>query len=135
MPLAFTVLATEHHGQGAGIELGGNPDQRTDPHPEDGTGATHGDGNGHAGYIAHAQCAGEGGAESLEMGQLPGIIAVRFAPKQTYALWQVAVGQQAGIEQKKEAATHQQDHQRWSPEKADQLAHDRFELFDRIHGP
>ena len=94
-----------------------------------------GDGNGHAGYIAHAQRAGEGGAESLEMGQLPGIIAVRFAPKQTYALWQVAVGQQAGIEQKKEAATHQQDHQRWPPEKADQLAHDRFELFDRIHGP
>ena len=41
----------------------------------------------------------------------------------------------SGIEQKKEAATHQQDHQRWSPEKADQLAHDRFELFDRIHGP
>ena len=68
------------------------------------------------------------------MRELTGIIAVRFAPQQAHALRQVAVGQQAGIEQEEQTAAHRQDDQRWSPEKADNLTHGCFELFHRIHG-
>ncbi len=135
LKLALAVPAPVHHRQGAGVELGGDAEQRAHPHPEDGAGAAHRDGHRHAGHIAHAQGAGQGGAQRLEMRQRALVLAVRRAEQQPHAVRQMPVRQQPGIEQEEEAPADQQGDQWRAPQKPHQGPQGGVQSFEEvIHG-
>ena len=131
---ALAVVAAVHHGEGGGIEFGGDADQRGDPHPEHRAGAADGNGNGNTGDIAEAESAGKRCGERLCMGQMAGVLRTIVAPaQQRDGMAEMAERAQAGIQGQEYAAAHQQQQHRCAPHCVGKLVQGYFHGFKQVH--
>ena len=75
-PFAPLIPAAEEKAQHVFRIIGHHADDGGDPHPENGAGAAHGNGVGHAGDVSRADGGGQGGAQGLELGDGMPVVAV-----------------------------------------------------------
>src|SRR5690625_4633625 len=116
LDMAFGIFAPVHNRKGAGKEFGGDPDKSADPHPKDGAGPAHSNGNSHSADISQPDSGGEGTRKSLEMINVTGIVrVVILAPENIKRVPEIPKGSKARIDHKKESAATEQENKRESP--------------------
>ena len=108
LELSQIISSAVHNTKGAGEKFCGNADDCRNPHPKYSPGTARNDGECNPSHVPQTHSIGEGGSQRLHMGEFSGLVRrIVLAKHDRKGMAEVAVGQRAGGDQKKDTAAKQ----------------------------